>query len=58
MEGHIKVKGRRGIRLKQLLDEVKEMRGYWKLKEETLDRSLWRTRFGKDYDPVVRYTTE
>jgi hypothetical protein len=27
---------------------------YWKLKEEALDRTLWRTRFGKGYDPVVK----
>jgi len=34
--------GRRG---KQLLYNLKEMRGYWKLKEEALYRTLWRTRF-------------
>jgi hypothetical protein len=28
------------------------------LKEEALDRTLGRTRFGKDYGPVVRQTTE
>jgi hypothetical protein len=28
------------------------------LKEEALDRTLWRTRFGKGYGPVVRQTTE
>ena len=32
--------GRRGIRSKQLLDELKETRGYWKLNEEALDRTL------------------
>jgi hypothetical protein len=31
---------------------------YWKLKEEALDRTLWRTRFGRGYGPVVRQTTE
>jgi hypothetical protein len=35
--------GRRGKRCKQLLDDLKENRGYWKLKEEALDRALWRT---------------
>ena len=50
--------GRRGRRLKQLLDKVKETRGYWKLKEEALDGSLWRTGFGRDYEPVVRQTVE
>jgi len=32
---------RRGC--KQPLDDLKEMRGSWKLKEEALDGTLWRT---------------
>jgi hypothetical protein len=28
------------------------------LKEEALDRTVWRTRFGRGYGPVVRQTTE
>jgi len=28
------------------------------LKEETLDRSLWRIGFGRGYGPVLRQTTE
>jgi len=32
---------------KQLLDELKETKGHWQLKEETLDRTLWRIHFGK-----------
>jgi hypothetical protein len=28
------------------------------LKEEALDRTLWRTRFGRGYGPVVRQITE
>jgi hypothetical protein len=32
----------------QLLDNLKEARRYWNFKEETLYRTLWRTRFGKD----------
>jgi hypothetical protein len=43
---------------KQLLDDLKEKRIYWKLKEEALDRTLWRTRFGRGYGPVVGQTTE
>jgi hypothetical protein len=50
--------GRRGRRRKQLLDDLKEKRRYWKLKEEALDRTLWRTRFRRDCGPVVRQTTE
>jgi hypothetical protein len=43
---------------KQLQDDLKEKRRYWKLKEEALDCNLWRTRFGRGYGPVVRQTTE
>jgi hypothetical protein len=58
LEGRIEMKGRRGRRRKQLLDDLKEMKRYWKLKEEALDRTLWRARFGRGYGPVVRQTTE
>jgi hypothetical protein len=47
IEGRIEMTGRRGRRSKQLLDDLKEKRKYWKLKEEALDRTLWRTRFGR-----------
>ena len=47
---------RRGRKRKQLLDDLKETRGYCKLKEDALDRTVWRTRFGKAYGPVVRQT--
>jgi hypothetical protein len=58
-EGRIEVMGRWGrIRHKQILDDLKEMRGYWKLKEEALDHSLCRTCFGRGYGHVVRQTTE
>jgi hypothetical protein len=36
---------RRGRRRKELLDNLKETRVYWKLREEALDRAVWRTRF-------------
>jgi hypothetical protein len=36
---------------------VKEVGGYWKLKEEALDNTLWRTGFGRGYGPVVRLWT-
>jgi hypothetical protein len=41
IEGKIEVTGRRGRRYKQLLDYLKKMSGYWKLKEEALDWILW-----------------
>jgi hypothetical protein len=56
IEGKIEAKGRQERRRKQLLAEFKEARGYWQLKEEELDRVLWRTRFGRDCGPVVRKT--
>jgi hypothetical protein len=48
------VKGRRGRRPKQLLDDTKETRKYWQLKREALGRILWRTGFGRGCGPVVR----
>jgi hypothetical protein len=36
LEGRIEMMGRRGRRRKQLLDDLKEKRRYWKLKEEAL----------------------
>jgi hypothetical protein len=58
LDGRIEMPVRRGRRRKQLLVDVKENRRYWKLKEEVLDCNLRRTRFGKDYGPVVRQTIE
>jgi hypothetical protein len=49
---------RRGRRCKKLLDYLKERRGYSHLKEEALDRTMWRNRFGRGVGPVVRKITE
>jgi hypothetical protein len=54
LEGRIEITGRRGRRRKHLLDDLKEKRRYWKLKEEALDRTLWGTGFRRGYGPVVR----
>ena len=40
------------------LDGVKEKTGYYRLKEESMDRQVWRIRFGRGYGSVVRLTTE
>jgi hypothetical protein len=56
IEGITEVTGRRGRRPRQLLDDFNEKRGYCKLKEEALDFTLWGTRFGRVYGPVVRQT--
>jgi hypothetical protein len=58
IEGRIEVNRRRGRRRKQLLDDLKGRRGYCKLKEKTLDRTLWRTSFRSVYGPILRQTTE
>ena len=49
---------RRERRSKQLMGGLKETKGSWKLKEKASDRTLWGTRFGRGYGPVVRQTTE
>jgi hypothetical protein len=56
VEGRIEVTGRRRRRRKRLLKDLKERREYWKLEEEALDLTLWRTRCGKGYGPVLRQT--
>jgi hypothetical protein len=57
-EGRMAMMGRHGRWHKQLLDDFKEKRKYWKLKEETTDHTLWKTPFGRGYGPVIRQTTE
>jgi len=37
---------------------LNEMKEYLKLKENALDSTLWRTRFGRVYGHVVIQTTE
>jgi len=54
IKGGIEVTGRRGRKRRKLLDELKERRGYSHLKEEALDRTIWRARFGRGFGPVVR----
>ena len=54
----MKVRGRRGRRRQELLDDLKETKRCWKLKEEALYRTQRRTRFGSGYERVVRQATE
>ena len=51
--GQIEVTRRRGRRRKKLLDDFKDRRGYCQLKEEALDCTMWRNRFGRGFGPVV-----
>jgi hypothetical protein len=48
------VTGRQGRRRTKLFDDLKERRGYYHLKEEALDRTMWRASFGRGFGPVVR----
>jgi hypothetical protein len=58
VEGKIKegieVTGRRGRRRRKLLDDLKERIGYSHLKEEALDGTVWKARFGT----LVRQTAK
>jgi hypothetical protein len=58
IKGGIEVTGRRRGRRRKLLDALKERRGYSHLKEEALDRTMWRARFGRGFGPVVRQTAK
>jgi hypothetical protein len=58
INGGIEVTGRRGRRRRKLLDDLEERRGHSHLKEEALDRNMWRTRFGRGSGPVVRQTNK
>ena len=53
IKGQIVVTRRWGRRRKKLLDDLKDRRGYGQLKEEVLDRTMWRNRFGRGFGPVV-----
>ena len=58
MKGEMEVTRRRGRRRWKLLDDLKDRRGYSHLKEEALDRTMWRNRFGEGFGHVVRQNTE
>jgi len=55
-EGKTDVMGRQARKRKQLVDVLKEKRVYWKMKEETLDRTVCRTGFGGGCGSLVRHT--
>jgi len=57
IKGGIEVTGRRGGRRRKLLDDLKERRGYSHLKEEALDRTMWRAGFGDRSDRKTRKKT-
>ena len=58
IKGEMEVTRRRGRRRKKLLDDLKDMRGYSHLKEEALDRTMWRNHFRGVLGPLVRQNNE
>jgi hypothetical protein len=52
--GCIEVTRRRGKRRRQLLNHLKELAEYWKLKEEAPDPTLWRILFERGYGLIVK----
>ena len=58
IQGGLEMTGRQGRRCRRLLDDCKERRGYSHLKEEALDRTMWRAGFWRGFGPVVRQTTK
>jgi hypothetical protein len=57
----LEVTGRRGRKLRKLLYDLKERRGYSHLKGGALDRTMWGAGFGRGFGrgfgPDVRQTT-
>jgi hypothetical protein len=58
IKGEMEVTRRRGRKLRKLLDDLKDRRGYSHLKEDILDHTMWRNRFGGEFGPVVRQNIE
>ena len=58
IKGQIKVTRREGRRCKKLLDDLRDRRGYCELKEEAVDRAMWRNRFARGFGPVVWQITD
>jgi hypothetical protein len=58
IQGGKEVTGRQWRKRRKLLDDLKERSRYSHLKEESLDRTMWRAGFGRGFGPVVRQTTK
>ena len=58
IEGKIKGEMEVTRRRKKLLDDLREGRGYSHLKEEALNHTVWRDRFGGGTGPVIRLLNE
>jgi len=53
IKGQIEMTRRQGRRRKKLLDDLNDRRRYCELKEEALDRTMWRNRFARGFGPLV-----
>jgi hypothetical protein len=49
IKGRIEMTVRRRRRRRKLLDDLKGRSGYSHMKEEALDRTMWRAGFGRDF---------
>jgi hypothetical protein len=58
IKGGIEVTRRRGRSRRKPLDGLRERGGYSCLKEEAVDRTMWRAGFERGFGPVVRQTTK
>jgi hypothetical protein len=54
IEGKIKGELEVTRRRKKLLDDLNDRRGYSHLKEDALDRTMWRNHFGGGFGHVIR----
>ena len=58
IKGETEMTRRRGRRRKKLLDELKDRRGYSHLKEEAVDGTMRRNRFGGGFGLVIRQNSD
>ena len=58
IKGRIEVTRRQRRRRKKLLDDLKDRRGYCELKEEAVDRTVWRNRLARGFGPVFWQITD
>jgi hypothetical protein len=49
--------GKTRKKIKQILEDIKETRRYYKSKYESLARAVWRIDSGRGYGPAVDQTT-
>jgi hypothetical protein len=54
----MEVTRRRERRRKKLLDDRKDKRGYFHLKEEALDRTMWNSNPGPSSSPGLKHCNE